>query len=108
MTNEPTILLQSKMELDQLLKEKKLIILYFSMPSCSVCPALLPKVLNLAQDYEIPVAEINTQELREVAGQFLIFTVPTLLIMYEGKEILRESRFIDLLNVGRILDTVSK
>lgn len=108
MTDQLTMIIENKMQLDQLLKEKEILILYFSTPNCSVCPALLPKVLNLAQDYEVPVAEINAQELREVAGQFLIFTVPTLLVMFEGKEILRESRFIDLLNVGRILDTVSK
>ncbi|WP_041917251.1 thioredoxin family protein [Desulfitobacterium dehalogenans] len=107
MTEKP-MLIQSRESLDHLLREQKISILYFSSSNCNVCHALLPKVLKLAQNYEIVVGEINIQELREEAGQFLVFTVPTLLIMLEGKEILRESRFIDLLNVARTLESLSE
>ncbi len=30
----------------------------------------------------------------EVSGEFLVFTVPTILVFYDGKEIIRQSRFI--------------
>ncbi|MEL1134291.1 thioredoxin family protein [Desulfitobacterium sp. THU1] len=106
MTREIHHILQNQQHLEQLLKVKKLNLLYFSSSSCNVCHVFMPKVLKLANEYNIPVVEIDIEKHREVAGQTLVFTVPTLLVMHEGKEILRESRFIDLQNVARLVEQV--
>lgn len=108
MSIESLLPIQNHVQLNQLLHEQKTAILYFSSPGCNVCHALLPKVLKVAQEYGIPVGQINTQEFREGAGQLLIFTVPTLLVMCEGREVLRESRFIDLQNTARILESLTE
>lgn len=108
MSIEPLLTIQNNEQLNQLLQEQKTSILYFSSPDCNVCHALLPKVLKVAQVYKILVGQINTQEFKEGAGQLLVFTVPTLLVMCEGREILRESRFIDLQNTARILESVTE
>ncbi|AGA69147.1 thioredoxin domain-containing protein [Desulfitobacterium dichloroeliminans LMG P-21439] len=106
MTYEPHHILQNQEHLEQLLKLEKLNLLYFSSSSCNVCHVFISKVLKLAKEYNIPVVEIDIQKHREVAGQTLVFTVPTLLVMHEGKEVLRESRFIDLQNVARLIEQV--
>ena len=46
---------------------------------------------------------IDINEQKEIAGQNLIFTVPTIVIMNEGKEIFKESRFIDFNKIERTL-----
>lgn len=104
MRNETDSIIQTKEQLEKLMAEEETYILYFSSRNCNVCHAILPKLLNLVEDYTIKVAQISIDELVEVTGQFLVFTVPTILIMHEGKEILRESRFIDLRAVERILN----
>ncbi|MGE4274268.1 MAG: thioredoxin family protein [Desulfitobacterium sp.] len=106
MTHETHHILQNHEHLEQLLKVEKLNLLYFSSSSCNVCHVFMPKVLKLAKGYNISVVEIDIEKHREVAGQTLVFTVPTLLVMHEGKEILRESRFIDLQNVARVIEQV--
>lgn len=59
--------------------------------------------MSIVDAHPIKVAKIYIDELVEITGQFLVFTVPTILIMHEGREILRESRFIDLQAVERTL-----
>lgn len=68
------------------------------------------QALDEAEDLDVrmvylfeKVGEIIIDDLIEVSGQFLVFSVPTILIMHEGREILRESRFIDFNKISRIL-----
>ena len=83
--------------------EEKLVILYFSSQDCNVCHAVFPRLMNLVNDQPMKVVKINIDEHVEIAGQLLVFTVPTILVMYDGREILREGRFIDLQKVERTL-----
>ncbi|ODA39936.1 thioredoxin family protein [Desulfosporosinus sp. BG] len=98
-------LIQTYDHLKQLLAEEEQVILYFSSRDCNVCHAVLPKLMNLVNDHSIKVVKIDINEHVEIAGQLLIFTVPTILIMYDGREVLRESRFIDLQKVERMLNS---
>lgn len=105
MSNEfaALVLIQTKEHLKQLMAEEEGLILYFSSEDCKVCQAVFPKLMDLAEAYLVKVAKISVTEQMEIAGQSLVFTVPTVLIVYQGKEILRESRFIDLQKVERAL-----
>ncbi len=80
-------------ELHEMLKKHPLTLLYFSTPTCNVCKVLRPKVEQLLET-EPPwhFQYMNTEESMEVAGQHLIFAVPTLLLMAEGREVARLSR----------------
>ena len=79
--------------LKAVLDEHPLTLLYFSTPTCSVCKVLRPKVEALLQESPPWHFEyMNTEASMEIAGQYLIFAVPTLLLMAEGKEIARLSR----------------
>ncbi len=80
-------------ELTQILDEHPLTLLYFSTPTCGVCKVLKPQVKALLEA-EPPwhFEYINTEASMEIAGQQLIFAVPTLLLMAEGREVARLSR----------------
>ena len=80
-------------ELKTILDEHPLTLLYFSTPSCNVCKVLRPKVEELlAEEPPWHFQYMNTEESMEIAGQHLVFAVPTLLLMAEGREIARLSR----------------
>ncbi len=80
-------------ELQSVLDEHPLTLLYFSTPTCNVCKVLKPQAKALLEQ-EPPwhFEYLNTEESMEIAGQHLIFAVPTLLLMAEGREIARLSR----------------
>lgn len=101
------IFVETKEQYEQLLTKEDLIIVYFSSENCNVCHAVFPKLMDLVDNYPVTVARINTDQHREIAGQNLIFTVPTILMINEGKEILRESRFINFSNIERILEILT-
>ncbi len=72
--------------------------------NCSVCRAVSHQLSEiLKEDTKISVYELYLEDIPLFQGQFLVFTVPTIMMFYEGKEILRESRFIDYMKIERIL-----
>ncbi|MCP3929309.1 MAG: thioredoxin family protein [Bacteroidetes bacterium] len=73
-------------------------VVYFSHESCNVCKVLKPKVGKLLSE-KFPKMKLffsDTQKLPEIAGQNRIFSVPTLLIFFDGKETFRFSRSISI------------
>ncbi|MBM7580459.1 thioredoxin family protein [Jeotgalibacillus terrae] len=94
----------SDKELDQMMHEK-LSVVYISRNSCSVCHALLPKIQLVMEDYPaVAFGHILTDSYEEVAGKLSIFTVPVILIFSEGKELLRDARFIRVEEFRESLD----
>ncbi|CAA7602428.1 Thioredoxin-like fold [Acididesulfobacillus acetoxydans] len=108
MNAEADILIRSEEQLRRLLAQEEALVLYFTSQSCNVCRAVFPKLMIRVSPQLIKVAKINIDEHPEIAGQMLVFTVPTVLMMYEGKEILRESRFIDFQRVERTLNVLHR
>ncbi|WP_245830926.1 thioredoxin family protein [Sediminibacillus massiliensis] len=45
---------------------------------------------------EIGTGTVNVEEVPEAAGYFMAFTAPVLLLYNNGKEILREARFVPM------------
>lgn len=83
----------TQVELQELLREHPLTLLYFSTPTCNVCKVLRPKVeALLAETPPWHFEYVNTEASPEIAGQHLVFTVPTLLLMADGREVARLSR----------------
>lgn len=84
-------------EFKETLNQKPVYVAYFSTPQCNVCKVLRPKVEELAAQYEnIGFIYINTEDMPEIAGQFTVFSVPTVVIFAEGREYKRLSRSFSL------------
>ncbi len=71
---------------------------YFSTPECSVCKVLKPKVIELLRDDfpRIKFAYVDCNTAKELAAQKSIFSVPTILFYFDGKEFIRKSRNINM------------
>ncbi|MED0658768.1 thioredoxin family protein [Bacillus smithii] len=93
-------------EVDDFVHRHSLSFLYISRDHCSVCHDLLPKIQNVMADFpNIQLALVNADHVPEVAGRFTIFTAPVLLLFVDGKEVLREVRFV---HVEPFLEKVNK
>lgn len=64
--------------------------------------------MELADNYFIQLIKIDTNVQKYISGQLGVFIVPTVIIIYDGKEILRESRFIDFNKINKNLEYIYK
>jgi thioredoxin-like negative regulator of GroEL len=93
MLNEITV--QSLTNLTQI---NPAILLYFYSNQCAPCISLRPKVEELLSG-EFPKMKlqlIDSQNYPEVTASFGVFTFPTLVIFFEGKEFQRYSKYVSL------------
>ena len=75
---------------DEVLRTDKKVLLDFWAPWCGPCRMVVPMVEQIAQDRpDIKVGKINVDEQPELASQFGIVSIPTLVVM-EGGQILRQ------------------
>lgn len=79
------------------INSEKLFFLYLYGTNCSVCHALLPQVEEVLANYpEVQKGKLNVHDVPEAAGEFSVFTIPVLLLYVEGKETIREARFVNM------------
>lgn len=83
------------MILDEI-RQNKLIMLSFSTENCGVCMAIKPRLAHILKPYDtVKNIYIKTESLPNASGEFMVFTVPTIIMFAGGKEVHRESRIID-------------
>ncbi len=93
-------------ETEAAIEENEAALFYFSAPHCHVCKVLKPKLAEMLNE-EYPNIElfyVDIDKAPVISGQYRIFTIPTLLIFFEGKEYLRKSRNIGLTELNRELE----
>lgn len=81
-------------------------LIYFSHDNCNVCKVLKPKIQKLLEaDFpNMNMFYSDTVENPEIAAQNSIFTVPTILVFFDGKEFLRKSRNIGTVELQRDIE----
>ena len=79
----------------------------FWAPWCGPCKMMAPVLDRLAAERQVglQVAKINTDEQPELASQFQIRGIPTLILFHEGRELGRQSGAVDLATLSRWLDS---
>ena len=84
--------------IEQALSSELAVALYFSAPTCNVCHALKPKLLEAfdANFKQLSVISVDISETPEIASHFGVFSIPTLLVYLDGKEFLRKSRHMSV------------
>lgn len=84
-------------EVRDFIKSNELAFVYISRVDCSVCHAVRPQVEHILENYpRIHSIQADADAIPEVAGEFNVFTVPALLLFANGKEYIREARFVNM------------
>ena len=65
-----------------------------------------PKVYSVYEEAGMPIKELSINQFRELAAQQLILKSPTIILYENGKEIIRDSGFIDLNRITRNLNLI--
>ena len=72
--------------LSEVMNSEKKVLLDFWAPWCGPCRMVVPMVEEIAKERpDIKVAKINVDENPELATRFSIMSIPTLVVMENGK-----------------------
>jgi thioredoxin 1 len=95
--------MQTIENINQTINENLAVMLYFSAPTCNVCHALKPKLLEAIEENfkNFEIISIDTSIEQETSAHFSVFAIPTVLVFLDGKEFLRKSRHMSVEEVVR-------
>ena len=99
--------MQNIESITNIIKENPAVMLYFSAPTCNVCHALKPKLLEAISEnfdtFEIVSIDVSTDA--DIAAHFSVFAIPTVLVFLDGREFLRKSRHM---SVGEVINEIKR
>jgi len=71
---------------DEVMNSERKVLLDFWAPWCGPCRMVVPMVEEIAKERpDIKVGKINVDENPELVSQFSIMSIPTLVVMQNGK-----------------------
>jgi thioredoxin-like negative regulator of GroEL len=88
-------------DIKEAIEKKDGVLLYFTGKNCNVCHSLKPKIAALFEE-KFPKIEkyfLDAHENREIAANFGVFSIPTILVFLGGKEFVREGRAVSLISL---------
>ena len=75
---------------NEVVRSDKKVLLDFWAPWCGPCQMVLPLVEEIAAERpDIKVGKVNVDEERELAKQFRVMSIPTLVVMENGEVVKR-------------------
>jgi thioredoxin-like negative regulator of GroEL len=84
--------------IEKTIKENMAVMLYFSAPTCNVCHALKPKLLEaIEKNFEaFEIVSVDVSKEQNIAAHYSVFAIPTVLIFLDGREFVRKSRHMSI------------
>ena len=90
----------------EVLESRQKVLIDFYANWCGPCKMMGPKVEEIAQKHnEIKVVKINVDEAEEIAMQYQIMSIPTLVVIENGQEI---NRSFGLISEEKIEELITK
>ncbi len=83
--------------LEEVLNYKGIVLVDFWAEWCGPCKMIAPIVHNIADKYSktIKVGKVNVDEQQELAGNYQITSIPTLIVFKNGKPVNQVVGYVD-------------
>lgn len=97
----------SQEQFDAFVQQHPATAVWFSAPDCNVCHALFPKVVELLQQ-EFPrlqLARVDCAEAKALAAAQSVFSIPTLVLCFDGRE---GQRLVRNFSLGQVRDALAR
>ncbi|MBZ0178066.1 MAG: thioredoxin family protein [Melioribacteraceae bacterium] len=97
-------------EIETLIHTNSAVLLYVSTEECSVCKVLKPKVIEMINENfpRILFLYVDAEDSKEAAAQLSVFSVPTIIVYFEGREYIRKSRTVGLSELQEEIERLYK
>ena len=82
------------------------VLVYFWATWCGPCRMIAPVLEEIANDGIIKVGKVNVDEQMEIALQYKIEVIPTLLFFKDGKVVKKTTGFLEKADVVKIIATL--
>ena len=84
--------------IDQFIKDNPATLIYFKNDKCGPCQVLRPKVAELLEEDfpEMKMLIVDSVESPALSGHYQVFSNPTLIVFFDGKETIRKSKYVSL------------
>ena len=84
------------------------VMLYITNPWCVSCKSLRPKVEELVKERfpKMVFLYIDASVNEAVSADLSVFSAPAILVFFEGKEYIRESKFVSVDELGNKLQRI--
>jgi len=84
---------------------KDLVMIIAKSHTCSSCKTIANIMDNNLNHFDkIDKYNVFVDDIDQFRGEHLIFSVPTVIIFSEGKELLRQSRYFDYAKIDRLIE----
>lgn len=91
-------------DIDKIL-QKELVMIIAKTHTCSACKSIVQMLEHSIPNlHQIEMYSIYIDDIEQFKGDHLIFSVPTVLVFSNGKELLRESRYMNYSKISRLID----
>lgn len=88
----------------EVLESKKTVLVDFYADWCGPCKMLSPIIEEIAKENEnIKIAKINVDNEQEIAMKYQVMSIPTLIVINNGKETKRSVGLIDKYEIENLL-----
>ncbi len=89
---------------EEVLKSEKTVLVDFYADWCGPCKMLSPIVDEVAEEKgDIKFVKVNVDEAQDVAFKYQIMSIPTLVVIQDGKEVKRSVGLIDKSEILKML-----
>ena len=93
-------------EVKEVISKEDIVVALFSDLSCNVCLAITPDLIQMAEEHpKVAFISMDTEVVKAMVGECLIFAYPTIIVFAQGKE---SGRFERLFSMMDIEETVSR
>lgn len=84
--------LENEADFDKFTKERCLVDFYADW--CGPCKMMGQLLESMGDSLNLPVVKVNTDQFQELSSKFGVMSIPTLIIMENGKEIKKHIGFM--------------
>ncbi|MDA3890025.1 MAG: thioredoxin family protein [Salinivirgaceae bacterium] len=98
--------ISSDIDFNKILNDNLGVLAYFSHDKCSVCKTLKPKLSEYFTEHfpKIKQTYINIEQQPELAAKHSVFTVPVVIVFFEGSETYRKARSFGVQELAELVD----
>lgn len=98
-------IIKTEKEFKDFTLEKGIRLAYLSTTTCCACTALKPKIEKFIEKYpNCKLKEVKSEESLNIVSQLGIFMFPAIILYIDGKEVLREAKYISVLELEKTID----